>query len=394
MPSLRQYISNKTMLLGFSVVIALSISVVVILLLQIDVWSRSGFEMVRNNIQQTQLILTMRDSVQKRVMTVQRMIGIPGKFDRDQESLRYYNLAAKYAEAREKLATTRPDAALQQSLQQLDKAVDYAQPYFNNMVESMVFEEINRAELEEIFIEGIRASEKVLLMLDRIVQAQSQTHQRVIENYEVSMRYTVLGVSGVFVLIVVVVVVAVRATSRQFRHMSRLTIIDELTEIHNRRYFDMVLEEEWKRSMREYTSISLLMIDIDFFKAFNDSFGHQKGDECLKQIARVIQAQVKRASDFCARYGGEEFVVVLPNTTAEHARLLSERIRRAVEDARIKAADDSVSLWVTVSVGVATTTAEFEQSSSILVKAADNCLYQSKNKGRNRVTECVLEDIK
>lgn len=394
MRSITKYFSNRTTLVGFSLVIGLCSAVVIVLLLQLDNWSKTGFQLVRHNIDQTQLIISMRDVVQKRMLIVQRMISMPGKIDRDEESMRYYNLAGTYSDAREKLQDTGLDDAMQESLQKLDDAVKYAQPFHNNMVETLVFEDMNKAELDAIAVEGNKASEKVLFMLDRLVLQQADSHHAVIDNYEVSRRYTVFGVSGVFILIVVVVILAVRATTRQLRHVSRLTIIDELTQIYNRRYFDMILEEEWKRSMREYTSISLLMVDIDYFKHFNDSFGHQKGDECLREIASVISNQVKRASDFCARYGGEEFVIVLPNTTSEHARLLAERIRRAIEGARIKAAVDTVSLWVTVSVGVATTTAEFEQSSETLVKAADSCLYKSKQGGRNRVTDCMIEDLK
>ncbi len=394
MRAITRHFRNRTTIIGFSAVIVLCFLVVLFLMMQLDNWSKTGFELVRNNIYQTQQILTMRDAVQKRVMIVQRMIGTPGKFDRDEASLRYFNYAGVYTTAREKLATSHPGEVLKDSLDKLDQAVAYAEPYYNNLVEALVFEDMKRTDLDEIFLEGNKASEKVLFMLDRIVQQQSALHQQVIEDYEVSMRYTVMGVSGIFTLIVVVVVFVIRVSSRQLKHMSRLTIVDELTGIYNRRYFDIVLDEEWKRSMREYTSISLLMLDIDYFKAFNDSFGHQKGDECLREVSRVITSQIKRASDFCARYGGEEFVIVLPNTTAEHARLMAERIRRAIEDARIRAGTDDVSLWVTVSIGVATTTAEFEQPSSVLVKAADKCLYQSKRNGRNRVSECLFTDVK
>jgi diguanylate cyclase (GGDEF)-like protein len=110
-------------------------------------------------------------------------------------------------------------------------------------------------------------------------------------------------------------------------------------------------------------------------------------------VAKIISGQLKRAADFIARYGGEEFAVVLPNTNAENARLLAERIRRSVEEARIQSASDSVSSWVTISVGVATTTAEFSQSSSVLIKAADQAMYKSKQAGRNRVTDVNLADV-
>ncbi len=394
MRTLTRYFSNRTTIFGYLVVVSMFVVLIIMLLLQVDTWSKRGFELVRNNMQQAQLVMTMRDAVQKRVLTVQGMISMPGKFDRDQASVRYYNMAGVYASAREQLLQTHLDKSMMQRMNQLDQAVDYAEPFYNNMVEMLIFEDINRAELQAIFVEGTQASEKVLLMLDRIVELQTQSYDNVIQNYEISRRYTLLGVIGVLALIMVVVTFAVRASSRQFSQASRMSIVDEVTEIYNRRYFDMVLEEEWKRSMREYTPISLLMLDIDYFKPYNDTYGHQKGDECLHEIAAIMSQQLKRASDFSARYGGEEFAIVLPNTNAEHARLLAERIRRAVEDARIKAGVDTISPWLTVSIGVATATAEFEQSSSTLIKAADNCLYQSKREGRNRVTECIVDELK
>lgn len=394
MRTLTRYFSNRTTIFGYLVVVSMFVVLIIMLLLQVDTWSKRGFELVRNNMQQAQLVMTMRDAVQKRVLTVQGMISMPGKFDRDQASVRYYNMAGVYASAREQLLQTHLDKSMMQRMNQLDQAVDYAEPFYNNMVEMLIFEDINRAELQAIFVEGTQASEKVLLMLDRIVELQTQSYDNVIQNYEISRRYTLLGVIGVLALIMVVVTFAVRASSRQFSQASRMSIVDEVTEIYNRRYFDMVLEEEWKRSMREYTPISLLMLDIDYFKPYNDTYGHQKGDECLHEIAAIMSQQLKRASDFSARYGGEEFAIVLPNTSAEHARLLAERIRRAVEDARIKAGVDTISPWLTVSIGVATATAEFEQSSSTLIKAADNCLYQSKREGRNRVTECIVDELK
>ncbi|MCW8956426.1 MAG: GGDEF domain-containing protein, partial [Gammaproteobacteria bacterium] len=173
----------------------------------------------------------------------------------------------------------------------------------------------------------------------------------------------------------------------------QLSTIDEVTGTYNRRYFDMVLENEWKRSMREYTPLSLIMIDIDFFKAYNDRFGHQLGDVCLFSVASILGGQLKRASDFIARYGGEEFVILLPNTNQEYAAKMAEELRQAVEDSQLQAGKEEVCPWVTVSIGVATTIAGFEQPSSALLRAADQCLYQSKTAGRNQVTVSSLEQL-
>lgn len=391
---LPNFIATRSTQFGFAIVLILCAALVWILFVQIDAWSRTSFDLIKNNTQQAQLVISMRDAVQKREMIIQRMMNMPEKFDIDEESVTFYELAANFAVAREKLLNNiQLDEMLMDSLSQLDDAVSYAQPFQNNLVEALIFEEMDEAETRAIFWEGRKAAAKVLFLLDKMVERQSFSYEKVIVDYERSRRYTLIGVIGVFALIVSVIVFAVRTSTQQFRHVSRLSIIDEVSGIYNRRYFDMVLEEEWKRSMREYTQLSLLMLDIDYFKAYNDTFGHQMGDTCLYSVGKILSGQLKRASDFTARYGGEEFVIVLPNTSMEHARLLAERLRRSVEAARIKSGDDTVSPWVTVSVGVASTTAEYGQEYSVLVNAADNCLYESKRAGRNRVSDRIVEDL-
>jgi len=389
---LPKYITSRSTPFGFAIVLILCAALVWVLFIQIDIWSRAGFDLIKNNSQQARLVTIMRDVVQKREMLIQRMVNKHERLQRDDEMVRFYHLAGVYAQARgELLNSTQLDQAMMTSLQQLDDAVSYAQPYQDNLVEAIMFEDMKKEDLEAIAEEGNKTTEKVLFLLDKMVERQSFSYERVIANYERSRQFTLYGAIGVFVLIALIIVVVIRTSSKQFNHVTRLSVIDEVSGIYNRRYFDMVLEEEWNRSMREYAQISLLMLDIDYFKAYNDAYGHQMGDGCLYTVGQILSGQLKRASDFAARYGGEEFVVVLPNTSLEHARLLAERLRQSVEEARIKSGDDTVSEWVTVSVGLAATTAEYGQDYSRLIKAADNCLYESKRCGRNQVRDCLLE---
>ncbi len=387
------FISSRSTLFGFAVVILLSASIIAALLVQVDVWNRAAFELVKKNTQQVQLVMTMRDAVQKREMTIQRMMNMDDAIERDEESVKFSHMAGVYANARDQLLRISDDEHLLENLARLDESVSYAQLFHNNLVEALVFGGVDESDVDAIVREGRLASSKVALLLDKIIESQAVSYENVVFNYEQSRQYTLVAIAVIFIVIAVVVVYAIRTSGKQFKHISRLAIIDDVTGTYNRRYFDMVLEEEWKRSMREYTPLSLLMIDIDFFKAYNDSFGHQTGDVCLFTVGKVLMSQLKRASDFTARYGGEEFVIVLPNTQVEYARLLAERIRRSVEEARIKAGNDEVSPWVTVSIGLATTTAEYEQSSSVLIKAADKSLYDSKRAGRNRVTDTMVDAL-
>lgn len=166
--------------------------------------------------------------------------------------------------------------------------------------------------------------------------------------------------------------------------LQRLTLVDGLTGIANRRYFDEYLEREWRTGQRQQKPLSLIMADIDFFKIYNDTYGHQGGDDCLKDIAGVLEKSIKRVTDLAARYGGEEFVVVLPDTDLAGARIVAEKIRQRVEEMKIENREAPGRL-VTISLGVASMTPSGEESPSSLVAQADKAMYQAKRTGRNRV---------
>jgi diguanylate cyclase (GGDEF)-like protein/hemerythrin-like metal-binding protein len=159
---------------------------------------------------------------------------------------------------------------------------------------------------------------------------------------------------------------------------------DALTGLHNRRYLDSTLEREQARCKREGAALSLVMIDVDHFKKFNDHYGHQAGDECLKNVARALQGSARRASDLVARYGGEEFSLVLPNTDAAAAQQLAEAVRLAIEELDMPH-ELSAPGRVTISVGVATMAGGSGRNVASLLRAADEALYRAKGAGRNQV---------
>jgi diguanylate cyclase (GGDEF)-like protein/PAS domain S-box-containing protein len=166
-----------------------------------------------------------------------------------------------------------------------------------------------------------------------------------------------------------------------------LAVEDGLTGLANRRRFDERLQEEWARSARDSTPLSLLMIDVDQFKTFNDQYGHPAGDDCLRSVARVLAAETKRTSDLAARYGGEEFVLLLPNTAAAGCARIGERIRRELQKAAIPHKPNLPSGRVTASLGGAVCWPGSERSAShaSLVEAADRALYAAKEAGRDRL---------
>jgi diguanylate cyclase (GGDEF)-like protein len=176
--------------------------------------------------------------------------------------------------------------------------------------------------------------------------------------------------------------IAIVEQSKEYRYFANR---DGLTGLANRRYFDEVLNREWNRNMRNLKPLSIIMADVDSFKAYNDTYGHKSGDECLAAIGRTLTQNVKRAGDMAARYGGEEFVVLLTETYGEEAALLSEKIRSAIEGLKIPHASSRVKKYVTISLGVASAVPNQELKPSDLIKQADTALYKAKREGRNKV---------
>lgn len=174
------------------------------------------------------------------------------------------------------------------------------------------------------------------------------------------------------------------------QELQRLATLDGLTQVANRRRFDEYLEQEWRRLARERLPLSLIMCDVDFFKLYNDTYGHQAGDECLKQIAATLQRSAKRPADLVARYGGEEFAIVLPNTSQAGALFVAESIRKAIKSLRLAHARSSANPYVTLSLGVASTIPSLDSTCKALVAAADTALYQAKATGRDRVMNYKL----
>ena len=172
---------------------------------------------------------------------------------------------------------------------------------------------------------------------------------------------------------------------RASEDLRRLSMSDALTTLGNRRHFDLMLDQEWMRAMRSATPISLILFDIDFFKHYNDNYGHQDGDECIRLVAQKLRGVAKRPSDTSARYGGEEFALLLSGTELADAAIIAEACRACVESLRIPHGHSSVSAVVTVSAGVATMIPHSDSSRKALVEAADKALYRAKAEGRNRV---------
>lgn len=177
---------------------------------------------------------------------------------------------------------------------------------------------------------------------------------------------------------------------RANERLEMLSTIDPLSGLANRRKLDIVLEQQWYRASADASSMAIIMVDIDHFKSYNDTYGHQAGDVCIRLLADVLARNVRRPGELAARYGGEEFLLVLPNTSLEQACALAEKIR--LEFARLAPSLECYTSEprVTISLGVAATIPTAETSLSALVQAADRALYQAKNNGRNQISRDAM----
>ena len=166
--------------------------------------------------------------------------------------------------------------------------------------------------------------------------------------------------------------------------LKKVSILDGLTGIANRRFFEEFSDREWKRAQRDKQPFTVVMIDLDCFKAYNDTYGHQRGDESLKAVAKILKDSMKRPSDLAARYGGEEFIVILPDTSKKGGYELAEKLRKKVLDLKLEHKNNICGNEITVSVGVAMDIAEPGKKLYDLIDKADKALYEAKNSGRNQ----------
>lgn len=176
-----------------------------------------------------------------------------------------------------------------------------------------------------------------------------------------------------------------RLLREQAETLRSFAFIDGLTGIANRRRLDEYLADEFKRAARSNSPLSVIMLDIDYFKQFNDTYGHQNGDFCLKRVANAIKATLNRPADLVGRYGGEEFAIILPDTSFGGAGTLAEEIRKHIESLAIPHEKSKVAPYVTLSLGISNVQSYTDTSDATLMTQADQALYQAKTNGRNRV---------
>ncbi len=178
--------------------------------------------------------------------------------------------------------------------------------------------------------------------------------------------------------------------AHQYKLLDQLAYLDGLTEISNRRRFEEIFTQEWLRAERNRTNISLAMVDVDFFKQYNDNYGHAMGDLALQQIAKALESVLRRPGDLIARYGGEEFVILLPETEPDGAIEVAERSLEKVNQLNIPHHHSEISRHISISIGLVTTPAADKTTPRIFLQTADGNLYSAKRNGRNQICASVL----
>lgn len=177
---------------------------------------------------------------------------------------------------------------------------------------------------------------------------------------------------------------------RKNRELERLSFVDGLTGVANRRHFDTIVVREWQKGVRDKSFLSLIMIDIDYFKNFNDTYGHLTGDDCLKHVATALDDALKTSDDLLFRFGGEEFVALLPNTPLEDAVSVAEQMKNNIKVINIPHASSKAKGYVTVSIGVAGAVPEQHSDYTELIEMVDKALYVAKREGRDRIKTLQL----
>lgn len=337
----------------------------------------------------------LREAVRERSFHLTFATTMDDFFDRDEQREVYNSKAINFLQARDKLIELRMTPSEKVAMDHLIGRVVKARPIIDKAMDLVVDGGDNEFALSQmrVALDGQSAVIEEINRFITVVEAASAREADLAAKAISKTQRNMLILSGAAVALAALIGMLVtmreaRNTKRLRKHrdeLAELSTTDGLTGIPNRRMLDNFMDMEWSRAVRSSTPLSIILMDIDHFKNYNDSYGHGAGDECLIQVAEAMSNVVVRSTDLLARYGGEEFSCILPNTPNDRAAEIAEKLRQAVADENIPHEHSTAANHVTISVGVATIVPRPGDDLADVFEHADANLYQAKEQGRNRV---------
>ena len=384
--------STKHLLIGY-----VALAVLFVALWFVD--SRQ-IEQQRNIINETglatkkmRLIADLIEIARKRTRLSHQMISLDDIFAKDDVYLQIENLAGLFASKLYDFETLPLNQFEKDLLAQQREIYPEVIKKLENVMTLVIEEDTEQADM---IARNIVINEIVPLqenIVDGFMQIMTGIQNNVSESsklstleHEKNTTYRLLLITVIFIASLGVLFKVMRLMHNIEKNLQSDSLTDGLTGIANRRCFDHMLMHEWKKSQRSKHPLSLLLIDIDFFKKYNDFYGHQQGDECLIDVSKIIKSATHRQSDIAARYGGEEFGIILPETDTAGAMTVANGLLEEIRRKKLPHLKSEIEDFITLSIGVASVVAESKTGYESVIKAADDALYTSKKNGRNRVT--------
>jgi diguanylate cyclase (GGDEF)-like protein len=338
------------------------------------------------------VIIDLIEIARKRVHLSLEMLSTEDVFEKDEISQQISSLASDFIKnhqkLREMLTTNNEKDVINKQLTKIQVVIEKIRTITDLAMQDS--EDSNKQARNIIITEIIPLQEKIIgdfvMILNDVQQQIHNSRDEAITNYLSNRNYRKGLVLFIFLGSLTVLVWAIKRMYFIEQRLHGLSLVDGLTGITNRRGFDETLQSEWHRSIRDKTPLSVLLIDIDHFKNYNDFYGHQQGDDCLVEISQIINSVANRSNDLAARYGGEEFAMILPNTDLEGSKIIAKELLMKIRDEKIPHEKSATSDYVTASIGLTSLTPSDNTKVDDLICAADEALYMSKKNGRNQIS--------
>lgn len=355
--------------------------------------NQSSHQKIQEQSQKMLLMLNLQSAIRNRQVSLRNLFLIDDPFDYDEERLQFGRYAVDFIKARNNFNNFDLNESEKRDLEYLLRLTREAQPK-QLTTASLLQAGKKRQALSTLYAEGLPSQDLVIAQLDRMVEksqiAANRATSSSLDNYLQTKQLIFIIYMLCFLLASAIVGFVIKKTNS----LEKMLLVaneqlelqankDGLTGLFNRRQLNKTIEDDWELCSRSKSALSLIMIDIDHFKQYNDSFGHVKGDDALRKVSSVLDTAASRQTDLAARYGGEEFVLVLPSTPLNYAENIAEEIRANIEALNIKHIP-SIDR-ITASVGVASVIPSSDKNYLSILEAADKSLYQAKYNGRNQV---------